>query len=96
MSDVCSRVFLPAMMIVEMGNQMKDFHTLLHYLPIIRTVPRVAPLIFSMGCLHNTIGVRHQRCFGEDTASTFMGKVGGLLPKRAESAASPPKQSGGK
>jgi hypothetical protein len=23
------------MMVVEMGNQMKDLHTLLHYLPII-------------------------------------------------------------
>ena len=35
MSGICTRVFLPAMMIVEMGNQMKDLHTLLHYLPII-------------------------------------------------------------
>jgi len=84
------------MMIVEMGNQMKDFHTLLHYLPIIRTVSRIAPLILSMGNLHNTIGVRHQRCFGEDTASPFMGKVGRLFPECAESAASPPKQPGGK
>jgi len=35
MSNICTRIFLPAMMIVEMGNQMKDLHTLLHYLPII-------------------------------------------------------------
>src|ERR1700737_2254585 len=40
MSNICTRVFLPAMMVVEMGNQMKDWHTLLHYLPIIsNTIP---------------------------------------------------------
>jgi hypothetical protein len=49
MSGICTRVFLPAMMIVEMGNQMKDLHTLLHYLPIIRNLTFFI-LTTSMGC----------------------------------------------
>ena len=55
MSNICTRVFLPAMMIVEMGNQMKDLHTLLHYLPIIRSPQTFTGLIVVWGVVSTSI-----------------------------------------
>jgi hypothetical protein len=84
------------MMIVEMGNQMKDLHTLLHYLPIICTVRKIFEwLTLSMGCRIDIDCLPIQSRFRKSLPPPAMGKIGCLFPQRTQSSSPAVKQSAG-
>ena len=74
------------MMIVEMGHQMKDLHTLLHYLPIIGYYSVSRKLIVSVGGSID-VDLLYYQCYLRKTfRNSTMGKAGGLLPECAQLA----------
>lgn len=89
MANICTRVFLPAMMIVEMGNQMKDLHTLLHYLPIIRTSSLGTKFDTSMGDGSDFDILPSERTLRKIIPHPAMGKARSMFPQRLEPSASP-------
>jgi len=78
------------MMIVEMGHQMKDLHTLLHYLPIIRSSGLGIKFDTSMGNGNDFDLLRSERTLREIIPHPAMGKARSMFPQRPEPSASPP------
>lgn len=83
-------------MIVEMGNQMKDLHTLLHYLPIIRTSSNWNIVDCSMGSCFDIDCISAKSALREHLQHTAMGETWSLLPQCAKFASAITQQFRGK
>ena len=81
-------------MVVEMGHQMKDLHTLLHYLPIIRNLHFHTTSDRSLGGCINTDRVLAQFGIRETVWPPAMGQIRRMLSQRFKSSAPPLEQSG--